>query len=1100
MSNITENQKKLSYQLNEYHSNIKKAYLGAVSVLCANDYPDKWVHFSHSLREVIDLIARKNDSNANSRGGPKRARKNDSNANSRGGPKRARKNDSNANSRGGPKRARKNDSNANSRGGPKRARKLEKVLDPIHTNHSVIKIQCNKLAEYYSDLSEIAHHNIDTNQNECKSRLAEIEKILLKLTMPQIEIMFQMDQIIRSHPSKKNVKALQEFLFRLSSEIYLLESLSPDWLPYLRDAGFFDCSNLEKRYDKDSPNFIWVPSKFLAICTKEKPDTVREIILGCNFKGTATHSWIAIIDFLDCAMNMSVSHATEIAKKSLDDKWHDSIYKWSSDKYADLAVRMYREGKYDLAIEMFHNLFKLKLQDTIPDSHTGMYDDVKPYIDKYVFEHILNEKIPILCNKESLRIAKLLADILEESIFLWANKCSDIEYQDDFSDIWRPAVEEHDQNWEHTPSSILVQHLRYCLEQMGKDKMDSLKDCMKHLETKQYYIFRRLEMHIYKKFANEFKESIEKSLLDYFDNGIVHHEYYNLIGETFDFTSETVQNKIISMIDKCFETKLKEIQQDEDIDLAKKRIGEWKWRMFEPISKYLDDEHKSQYSKLVAEFGTIPEHPEFERYISSSFEPSVVSGMFKEISSEQVFDAVKKHQINQDDFPTADPMATAFKEYVEKHPEYCSQHALEIKDGNPVFSYELLYGLENAVRANKDIDWNCTLKLVEYIIHQIANKKYPATPGYDPAVEICSLLKEGFDNKLIPFDMQEKILNIVIKLVEIGNTVPEQQYSFDDNMDSFTIAINSINGKSFEILYKYAIWCKQNNESGGLFSETKEILEAYLNDRTRHTVARNAMFGAHLLNLYYLDENWVKTIYDRIAKSRELKIAFWEGYLYNRVYKNVFEDLQSWYNEFLNGNILNGISRKTIRERTIQHTMLAYISDLDSAENIFLWFVRKSKNESANYWVGHLEYLISNYKDGMQINKDKIQKLLEGEMFIKKAMMVTWLKNKMFDEKYTINIFLDYLKRTDNVKINFLYVQVEDLQPYVKDYAVDVASCLKIISAKQRNKENSYVPPILESILESLLKIKNGEVTKICRKTIEDMVALGHTEYKKLLD
>ena len=77
-------------------------------------------------------------------------------------------------------------------------------------------------------------------------------------------------------------------------------------------------------------------------------------------------------------------------------------------------------------------------------------------------------------------------------------------------------------------------------------------------------------------------------------------------------------------------------------------------------------------------------------------------------------------------------------------------------------------------------------------------------------------------------------------------------------------------------------------------------------------------------NLYYLDSDWAKTICSRLVKSKETKIAFWEGYVSNKIYNNIFKDLQSLYDEFLNGAISNEISRKTIHKITIRHMLLAY--------------------------------------------------------------------------------------------------------------------------------------------------------------------------------
>ncbi len=57
---LTQKQKDIVTQLTTYDSRIKPAYLGAIYVLQQKEYPDRLVHFAHSLREVIDLLTRVN--------------------------------------------------------------------------------------------------------------------------------------------------------------------------------------------------------------------------------------------------------------------------------------------------------------------------------------------------------------------------------------------------------------------------------------------------------------------------------------------------------------------------------------------------------------------------------------------------------------------------------------------------------------------------------------------------------------------------------------------------------------------------------------------------------------------------------------------------------------------------------------------------------------------------------------------------------------------------------------------------------------------------------------------------------------------------------
>ena len=1045
-------EEELVRRLKDFSPIIRDSYLGAITVLNTKNYPDRLVHFSHSLREIIDNLARINISN---------------------------------------KRDTLNHD--------ERARRLEEIIDPLGAHHTNFKDQYDKLANFYTKLSNISHHNEITTQDECEQKLSDIESILLKLTTPQTAIISRLDDIIKQEPSKKNAKEMQEFLFRRSSESYLLDNISSNWLPYLKDIGFFDSSKFEDQYTKDSPNFVWIPSRLLLKYAKEKPDEITDIILGCNLGKSSKHSWIIITDFLGCAVVLPESYAEKISQKALDENWYDQTYKHDSKKYADLMTMMFCAKKYDIATKMARNLFRLELSKMSRSRDSAMDIDVKPIIDLYTFEIILSEKIPVMCKHNPLITVELLADALEKSIGMWKDTRPSLDEKTDLSDQWRPAIENHDQNQNYTPtpSSIFLQHLRDCLECMIQNDTNEMKKGLGVLKKKQYYIFRRLEMHIYKKNPDIFKNEIEKILQNYFDNTKVYHEYYELLKTTFGLLSKYSQDEIIIKINKSYESRLeRHAPPDSDMNAVKECAMGWKHKWFALIQNHLDSERKKEYDLLAEKFKTDP-HPEFLHYISVSFGAPSIVPPFDGKSPEQAFEMIKNHKIDKNGYPTEDAMADAFGEYTEGHYEYCSEHALELKSLDPVFSYKLFYGMSKSVKNKKPINWNNILKLAEYITCSIINKKYPETPMYNPAIEICTMIKEGLDNKTISFDMQERIFAIIQKLVKIGNMFPNSNYSLDGDLDSFTVSLNSIDGKSFDVLRSYAIWYKYNDKSGRFSPDVKQIFDEYINDRKTHTASRHAILGAYLPILYQLDKKWIKGTFDKMFTSKEIKIAFWEAYLYNRVYKDIFEDIHSWYNEFLNGGILHEVKRKNIRERTISHVTLAHIYDLDKTDEIFTRFIGKATDDSIKYCINYLEIIMTNYDGIAPINRDKIRAMLHNDKFLKNAQMHAFLINKIFEKKETINIFLNYLEKTDDYEMNFMYEKFKNLRPYVEDYPLDVAKCIKTMLEHETQNKNLDIPD-LKPILEPLHKNQNNDVVKIYLDIIEILTKLGYNKYRDL--
>ena len=976
--------------------------------------------------------------------------------------------------------ARKNLNSKQNLGKDKRMEYLEKTFDPSGMHNINSKPYYEKLVNYYDELSEIAHHNKEVDENRCKEILEDIVSILLELTKPPTIILDEIDQISSQKPSKDNAKELQKYT--LFYQLRLVDNLSSEWLPFLHDVGYFKCKKFGKQYKKDSPNFRWPPSEFLTKCVDNEPDMVRDIILECNFSENESRTWIPFIDFIECAIKLPISHAKKISEKILSEKWHISVSKWGLNKYADLVERMYLKGEYVTALDMLKNL----LSSDIKDSKSLTIDNIKPMIDEYAFENILNKKIPTLFKNNPVPILELLSTLLENYVDRFVDEGN---RHNDGSISWRITIEAHSRNFGYHACDFLVNHLRDCLVSMGQDNPDELKRNLKKIREKRHSIFKRLEIFIYEKFWSEFLDEIEETLLKNFNDYLVYHEYYNLIKKTFGFVSQDTRDGIIRNIDETYKIKSKDQENNARL---------WKHRMFEPIQQHLDPSHEKEYNEFVEKNGPEP-HPgfPFPDPVTTPYRES--TDEFNGKTLEQVFDIIMKHRIVQDVFTPEDKIANKFNSYVVNNFEDCSKHALELKKADPIFSYILFNCLNTPKLVGKEIDWDNVLNLVEYVIPLIMAKQYPANVIYgDPPVLICSMISRGLEDKTIPIQMQEKVLDIILKLVEIGDKSPDLQYELDGHSDSFTLAINNIVGKSFQVLCQYAMWYKQITELKEFLLKTKEIFDEYVKDKKKHTASRHAILGTYLFNFYNLDEDWTRDMLGKIGTSLELKIAFWEAYIHNNILENVFKDLYSWYNEFLNGSIRKVSSRKSIRLLTIRHVMLAYIHDLTDADKIFLKFIKNICNDDAQYCIRQLESVIYDYEDNRSVNRERVKDLLENDKLFKNAEMYGWLTNKIFDKKYNLEKFLNYLENVEVSKIDLFRIRLKDLDPYIKEYPKGVTDCLDTILDKLPNNKH-YIPHHeLKPLLKKLKKIKNKDIEKRVYNIINKLIKLGYPEYKDL--
>ena len=1038
---LSVEQQILCSQLENYSTKIKSAYLGAIHTLHAEDYDDRLVHFSHSLREVIDLLSRKNQT-VEERRTPL----------------------------------------------PKEDRilQLASVIDPAGKQTYEFNFLYEQLVEKYNELIEFAHHRFESSQENAEEELITVEEILSRLTKPQIEILDEIDEIISTNPSKEGALKLKSYLFRWSSHSHLLAKLPCEWLQFLDDIGFFDNPQpLPSSKKQKSGAFpYWMPSGYLTKCASSMPDLVTKIILKCKFKNSSERNPAIYDDFLKCSLVLTESNMEKIATKAIDEKWHDFMNNYFIvEKYTDLAKCLYLEGKFGIALKMLTHFF-----DSAKTNSIQRYHD-------YEVEKILNEKIPKLVEKNPLDIIKLLVSFVEELV-----KQNNASKSHDSSYMLLRSIEDHEQNSYllHKVSAMSVVHLRNCLVHLGNTNPEDLKTNMNILSEKKFYIFRKLEIFLYEKFTDLFKSESSKSGVDFFDVHQVHHEYYNLLKNMFGKMDKIAQEKILELIKINSQEIFEKWSKKKDTEYANMRRNVWTLKKLEPIHDYLEGEYKEQYEKLIQELG-IPHYPDFDEYMEvsighSASEPEFFSG--KTVG--EVFDIIKKHTPTADMMPYEDKTIASFEDFIKNNPLECSKKAAEIESLDSKIQYSFLSAIENSVNVKKEINWNSIITLIEKYINS-ASSYASSTSMFDPILESYRIIEKGLKENQIDFSFKDRVWNLVQKFIMFSNRNDDTDAEYpNEDTDSLTHSINNIGGLSFHILFRYIWWCYDHEKSKDIFTkDIKRILEDYVNKKLgSHTISRHSAIGLYVPTILYFDSKWAEdTILFKIVSSESNKIALWDSFVsFNQVQKNTMISLHVLYNEFLNGPITNKMHDKNFYHSTIEHVTLGYLYDVTYFNEIFNGFISKADDASINHCGFFLARILSENKDILKF-KNKIIDLWKNQNFIDHANLDAWFIQKPFDKKENIQLFLQYMQQYTG-KFMPVRFPLEDLDEYVDDFPNDVVQCLQIFVDKL---DSNHLPNMLKSILEKLLSKKISEVDDICKKIIGTLVTLGYNDYKDLL-
>ena len=454
-----------------------------------------------------------------------------------------------------------------------------------------------------------------------------------------------------------------------------------------------------------------------------------------------------------------------------------------------------------------------------PDAD-GITEWPRPVSQFYV--HMFSEtlrKMPALAQKHPRPIIKLLDSLLHRSIVL-DNQGMDLDEGHDDGGRWRAAIEESNQNIVASTPSLFVSCIRDCIVCAVRDG-DSAEE-MKILYRRNHSIYRRLELYVYAKFPDRFKKEVELSASWYFGCAYAHHEYYRLLETAFPALPDRARQEILERIEAGYEpAKFEALKQDRGEEWAAGAEKHWKLRLLEPIKHHLDERRKKMREELIKEVGR-PRHPAYLLYtevFSTETDPDPFEGK----------NADEALEIAQDYEPPESPVhdydaAEAFRKYVKANPLECSKQAKSLEGTHPRMQHGLFSGLSDAVEKGASIEWSAVLPLARDIAVRLSGGQNPSeepepdTPEwyrlqtdalYDPLPPLFLLVENGFKKDALDFGLKREARGVVEELVRVGDAYAEPS-DYPDKTGSLNMSLNSLNGVSFHIVYRYAAWCERH--------------------------------------------------------------------------------------------------------------------------------------------------------------------------------------------------------------------------------------------------------------------------------------------------
>jgi hypothetical protein len=971
-------------------------------------------------------------------------------------------------------------------------------------------------------------------------------QMILKIVLDKFEARYSrvfdvLDRIIaRTRPSAHDIEQLRTHVpNNMTTWRYFFGRLpTKEWLTLLKEAGFFDAPPKPQVDDENGTMRLipWPRSQYLARAASSSPTQVLEVILDIpDTENTLVHS-----DLVDAALVMPQELAARFAEKEA--AWldaHESIDFLLPQKLAELVGHLAKGKQVEAALTLARSLLQI-----LPPKKAEGYaitSEPRARFDTWNYEQILQNQLPTLAVMAGEKTVAMLCELLESAVRLYRQGLG----PEDYSSLWRPAVEDNDQNRLSDPKELLVSAVRDAALQTIEAEQSRLPTIIEELKKRKWFIFQRMGIHILNIFSKGSDALIAERLTDrtIFDQPTLWHEYSLLIQNHFADLSPENQHKILKWIDDGPDVddlvagEKRSTHKTPTREETERYVKHWQLSHLTPIRASLPEEWKPRYRELTKEFGE-PERPEFLVRSVARFGPTSPKKAqeLKSLSVADIVQYLKEWRPSGGILaPSPEGLGRELTTVTSSDPIRFASDANSFRELDPTYVRSILSGFTEAVKNKLPFAWATVLELCQWVVKQ------PRTAGEQENISlefdvgwtqtrktIARLLSKGFETgpSEIPFDLRNIVWQIIEPLTKDPDPTPERERDYYDpqSLDPASLAINTVRGGAIHAVVHYSLWVKREFEKASgkavgfeSMPEVQEVLEAHLDPNIENTLAIRTIYGQYLPWLFLLDEHWtlsrLSAIFPSNESLRDFRDAAWETYLvYCRPYENVVNALREEYARALDRLDEPQVKWRHLaepRERLSEHLMILFWhGKLDLEDALLVHFFERAPDSLCGHALSFIGRELFNAK--AEISASTLQRLKAlWESRIHSAQSSTsshesefsafgwWFASGKFDDEWALTQLSASLRLADQTDAG--HQVIRRLADLTSEFPEQVIDCLSQMITSDKGTLLGLV--WREQVLSILTATINSTDLKAREKTVvlvNRLIALGHLEFRDL--
>ncbi|MGH7605488.1 MAG: hypothetical protein ACRENK_16025 [Gemmatimonadaceae bacterium] len=798
------------------------------------------------------------------------------------------------------------------------------------------------------------------------------------------------------------------------------------------------------------------------------------------------------------------------------------------EKLGALAAGLATHGELSAAFALAHAVLEV-LPDpkaSNPEAEYRLPPKPRAKFDAWEYSRTLNSIIPSLLGAAGFETLDFLGELLSDALRLSSGDRN--QFPNDYSYIWRDAIESGDDDTRDVRDALISAVRDSAIELASSSGCETV---IERLEARKWTVFRRIGLHVARAACAEQSRFAADRLLsrELFDDATLRHEYAMLARDRFKALGPQERETWLSWIeegkdrDGMSRRHRNAVGEDPEEPLLQQWNEQWQRDRLSPVRDSLPESWLNRFNELVKRHGAPVFDYALHRVSVGWGAPTPIPReRLSTFSAEEVREFLGSWTSSDNDprAPSKEGVLETLRQMDEAFFQMLSVDAHNWSKLDPAYIASLFSGAERVVKGNQLVDWHSLLQLGL----TVSSSDVSDSEWRWARKAAADLILAGVDSDSGSLNISEKdAVWSVLKQLSKSALDQKEDRPISGEVDTLTVAINSVSGRVLEAMIRYGVWVKSNTlppaKDWALarhLPELAETLSKLARPGALDLTEARSIFGLQLGPLMWLDREWVVANRESLFPSQKSLVAdrsaVWSTYLtYGGSFGQALEDFEDQYARSVLELRDEEPVRQDAHERLAEHLMTYYwqghlqLGGQDALlENFFANAAPKLKAHA-------IDFIGRSLKNSEDVPKEPIVRLVQlfewrlseaerSEVREREELVPFgwWVAAGTLDPKWSLDRLLDVLRISGYCEPDHLVV--EQLINWVEAFPGETAQALLLMVSGMKDT-NSLIGwrDDAKELIRRLLAKEVPEISAIVIATVDALVQRRYVEFRELL-